>query len=56
MEYYFVYPNARAQLEIAYQDDTNIAILFNGAQKACKQIRANTLRAKAYPLTICPAL
>jgi hypothetical protein len=47
MEYYFVYPNARAQLETAYQDDTNITLLVNGAKKSCKQIGANTLRAKA---------
>jgi hypothetical protein len=47
MEYYFVYPNAKAQLETEYQDDTNITVQVNGEQKTCKQIGANTLRAKA---------
>ncbi len=47
MEYYFVYSNARAQLETAYQDDTSITILIRGAQRTCQQIGAKTLLAKA---------
>jgi hypothetical protein len=47
MEYYFVYSNARAQLETAYQDDTSITILIRGEQRTCQQIGAKTLRAKA---------
>ena len=43
MEYYFVYPNARAQCEAEYQDDTTIILGDDGAQKTFKQIGANTL-------------
>jgi hypothetical protein len=47
MEYYFVYPNARAQREAEYQDDTTITLGDDGAQKTCKQIGAKTLVATA---------
>jgi hypothetical protein len=47
MEYYFVYPNARAQREAEYQDDTTIILGDDGAQKTCKQIGAKTLRGTA---------
>ncbi len=40
MKYYFVYPNARAQREAEYQDDTTIILGDDGAQKTCKQIGA----------------
>jgi hypothetical protein len=43
MEYYFVYPNARAQCEAEYQDDTTIILGDDGAQKTFKQIGAKTL-------------
>jgi hypothetical protein len=47
MEYYFVYPNARAQREAEYQDDKTIIFEDDGVQKTCKQIGAKTLVATA---------
>ena len=47
MEYYFVYPNERAQLEAEFQDDADVTFLVNGIKKTSKQCGANTLRAKA---------
>jgi hypothetical protein len=47
MEYYYVYPNARAQLETANQDDTTITLPDQGVQEPCTQVGAKTLLATA---------
>jgi len=47
MEYYFVYPNARAQLETSNQDDTTITLHDQGVQKTYTQVGAKTLLATA---------
>lgn len=47
MEYYFVYPNGRAQLEAEFQNDTNLTFIDRGTSRSYTQIGATTLGTKA---------